>query len=131
MNRHSLHILCMLGLGLGALLFSAGCIGLKREVSSDRHGTPVTTAKLAQVEQGDTTREDIVKAFGPPTQSYKLKGNREILVYVQEQSERTETKLMLIFTLFEWESEEDKDVVRYVFEFEDDILVDHRVQTSG
>jgi len=129
MRAYNVRTVTLVGLAVGFLVF-AGCIGLKRQVSSDQRGTPVTTAKLCQVEQGATTREDIVKAFGPPTQSYKLKGNREILVYVEERSERTETKLMLIFTLFEWENDEETEVLRYVFEFADDILVDHSVQTA-
>lgn len=120
-----------LGLVACALILCAGCIGLHREVSSDSHGSPVTTAKLAQVDEGETTRGDIVSAFGPPTQSYKLKGNREILVYVSERSESAETTFMLIFPLFRWESDSDEDVVRYVFEFEDDVLVDYRQETAG
>lgn len=111
--------------GVVVMALCAGCIGLHREVSTDTHGTRVTTAKLGQVSEGTTTRDDIVKAFGTPTQSFKLKGNREILIYAEERSERSETAFMVILPLFSWESDLNDNVVRYVFEFEDDVLVDY------
>lgn len=131
MAAHRWRTLGLMGLAFGVVALCAGCFGLHHRVSSKSTGTRVSTARLAQVEEGATTLEDIVTAFGPPDQSYKLKENRKIVIYVERRREQTDTGFYVVFPLVHWKSEPEEEVIRYVFEFENDVLVDYRREKVG
>ena len=76
-------------------------------------------AKLESVREGATTRDDIIAAFGTPTQHLKLEDGREVLIYVHTRRESIDWGILLVVG---WESETER-IIRYHFEFKDDLLV--------
>ncbi|MGD2174113.1 MAG: hypothetical protein PVJ27_01830 [Candidatus Brocadiaceae bacterium] len=104
---------------LGFLLLPAtGCLFIY-ERSVDRSGDVVLKGKLEAAEEGVTTREDVLEAFGPPRQALKLEGGREVLIYVVET--RTDVQ-MGVLLLFLWQDDL-TTTTRHSFEFQDGVLV--------
>ena len=114
------------GLRLGSLvaalmcvvLLTTGCLAMyQRDVKTT--GDAVVKGKLDSVREGATTLEDVIAAFGTPTQRLKLEDGREVLTYVH--TRRSETGWGIIF-IIGWKSESER-VIRYSFEFKDGLLV--------
>jgi len=104
----------------GLTLCASGClVGFTREVSTK--GPDVAASQLKAVEEGVTTREQIIQAFGEPTQTLQFEGGREELIYVQKRSVETKAWLFFIFAM----GSEDEQVTRYHFALQDGVLVNH------
>ena len=100
------------------LLCTHGCLlGVSRTVKVQ--GDAALKRSLDVAREGTTTRDDIVKALGKPTQTLKLKGDTEQLVYVAEREDKF--TFCIIFVAL-WKSESER-TVRHIFELEEGVLV--------
>ncbi|MCK4282873.1 MAG: hypothetical protein KAX44_01045 [Candidatus Brocadiae bacterium] len=100
------------------VLLTTGCLVMyDRNVKTS--GAAVVKASLESVREGATTRDDIIAAFGTPTQCLKLEDGREVLTYVH--TRRNKVGWGIIFIVV-WKSDSER-VIRYHFEFKDDLLV--------
>ncbi len=106
-------------LGLSIVLVSSACCVVSRSVDTQVTGEAVLTGGLGAAQEGVTTRDDIVRAFGAPTQTMKLEGGSEVLVYVCERRDRGDFTVLL---LIHWETKATR-LARYCFEFKDGSLV--------
>lgn len=120
MAAHLRKTVLLLGLLAAVLTLPAtvGCL-VVRKSSARVRGDAVVKGKLHAVKEGETRREDIVRAFGAPTQTLKLEGGREILVYVYRRDH--DVNLTILF-LLRWETDV-KRTVRFNFELQDGVLV--------
>ncbi len=98
----------------------AGCL-----LTYDHHvnvtGAKVAEADLDTLEAGKTTREDLVRAFGKPTQSLSLEDDRELLVYVHKRNACTDTVVFLLLC----SNSGDSKTVRFNFELENGVVLRH------
>jgi hypothetical protein len=101
-----------------ALATATGCL-IVHEESGGENGRAVATANLGNLSEGVTTREDLIDAFGSPTQIIHLEGGREILIYVYEKNKRAETGVLFLML---WTTEDER-TMRFNFELKDGVLV--------
>ena len=100
------------------VLLTTGCLVMyDRNVKTS--GAAVVKASLESVREGATTRDDIIAAFGTPTQCLKLEDGREVLTYVHTRCESIDWGILFILG---WESDTER-IIRYNFEFKDGLLV--------
>lgn len=99
------------------LTATAGCLVMREESVTER-GSAVATGKLEGIQEGATTLQEVVRAFGAPEQRVKFDDGREVLTYVYERTVRSE--LGVIFVL-SWKGSKRK-LTRYSFEFRDGVL---------
>ena len=96
---------------------TAGCL-VGRQQSVTESGGRVATGKLAGLQEGTTTIDEVVRAFGAPEQRVKFDDGREVLTYVHE---RTVSSHMEVIFLLGWSSTK-RRITRYSFEFKDGLL---------
>ncbi|NLW51687.1 MAG: hypothetical protein GXY85_12735 [Candidatus Brocadiaceae bacterium] len=100
------------------LLATTGCLVVRERTVAERGGA-VATERLVVLQEGTTSVDDVVRAFGAPDQRVRFDDGREVLTYVYERTVRSE--LGVIF-LLGWRSQR-KRITRYSFEFQDGLLV--------
>ncbi len=106
-------------LGAAVVLVSSACCVVSRSADTHVTGDAVLKGGLDAPQDGVTTRDDLVHAFGAPKQTMKLEGGREVLVYVYERRDRSNLNVLL---LLNWGNSTTR-LVRYCFEFKDGLLV--------
>lgn len=112
---------------IAALLLgtASGCVTVRID-AGDKEMDRQTRAKLAQMKEGQTTREEIVKALGPPTRSIKFGKGRELITYEHGRKARTGVTL---FLLLNWTTQ-DEATAELCFELKDGILVRYWTKKS-
>ena len=104
-------------LGMAAMVMT-GCL-VTHKASVKVSGEAVLKERLDAVKEGVTTRDDLILAFGQPTQSLKLEDGREVLTYTCERQETVQT---IVLFAVQWETSVEK-MARYNFELKDGVLI--------
>ena len=104
-------------LALVIALTTTGCLLVyDRDVSMT--GTRVWESPLVAPEKGETTKDDILRAFGEPTQTLVFADSREMLTYTV--THQADTRVG-VFVLLAFDTQSER-IVRHNFEFTDGVL---------
>ena len=101
---------------LSAVVLATGCL-YGRDYSVNTTGAVVEPGRLALIEPGKTTREDLVYLIGPPSSTRK-KDDGEILTYKAQRRESLDTGMFLLFK----SSSKTTTITEYIFKIKDGIV---------
>lgn len=99
------------------LLTTAGCL-VTRQESVTEQGNAVVAGKMSGIQEGVTTVEDLIRAFGSPEQRMKFDDGREVLTYVHERTVSSEWGIIFVLR----SSSHKRKLTRYSFEFKEGLL---------
>lgn len=110
--------LAVLAVAVALALGGSGCFYYSRqEVRTE--GRKLTPEMLGRVEPGETTREDLVRMFGPPDRVSQPEPGREVLTYAYERRTQADRAIFLLMR----SEKRLTEVKEYKFALEDGTVV--------
>ncbi|NLW51688.1 MAG: hypothetical protein GXY85_12740 [Candidatus Brocadiaceae bacterium] len=107
------------GLACVVLVAAAGCHYGRQWSVSNVQGTVLAADRTAALQEGVTTVEEVVGAFGSPDRRERFDDGREVLTYVYGRTVRVKKRFMFVIG---WTSETRRET-HYYFEFRNGLLV--------
>ncbi len=104
-------------LALVIALTTTGCL-LVYDRNVSMTGTRVCESMLPAPGEGETTKDDVLRAFGEPTQTLTFADGREVLTYTVTHKANTQVAILVVLA-FDTRSER---IIKHSFEFIDGVL---------